>query len=1665
MKAHWYVFMIALVMLSATQSSFGQSGDINLEIRVDSLVIHQKGEGGAGKFEYRFNVWLETAQLKMKISGVDKFPTGKSFSANNTKNRYVSYSPSLSVDLTFEAWEEDGADDHEYDGNDDAYCKVVSKIEYQNTEPGKWHELSVIQCSDDYEAFISYKWSPPKPPDAIKTTGPVCKNQKTLQFTVPNHAQKQYVTERYWERGKMSQKKTHPTESGCYSRCGQEHPSGGAEYEKCAKDCLAETPIYEDHFLIEDWSNDGDTFSYANDSTGLSVRYCQQYSSGALSDWSDPVSETDNFFKPIAPTGLTTKVVDAKGDEISTNLICETQDVKLVANMGANPPNDYEYIWYRGSTNSLLTDSNIIGTTTIPEYIDDSRPENHPALKYGVAARATSCPTKSAVIYAATTFTFQSAPSSIETVIKEASCENSKDGSISIESIVGGTEWLYYNIAGYKDDGVTIERTTIMSSPKKLKDEIYKFDSLAPGTYVVQLINGGGVTKDTLKNESFSNSGYCASNFEVVVPYRPPLALGEQNQFPVTCHGGSDGKIDIKFSNAVGALTVGLSKDGIAVTSPSYTVDTTKSTLTINQLPTGDYIYTINDSRGCLSAPTGNATVIEPAALDFTTTVSSYNTSDISCHGADDAFIEVTATGGNWTNAYSATLHKDGQPHRQIASFLGTTKFDGLAPGKYMVTVETVGACVFSKVLPDSITIEEPDYLTIDSVETRPITCHGVPNGEITVTSQGGTNTRQFRVDGGDWQVAVNVKDEDPIVGLDSGWHTVEVMDINGCVAPEPLTFHLTYPTPLAAQLDSLTMPLCYGDSSGQLFIRPSGGDPITQAYQINIRSIDSLVKVTQTSATYSANDPSNFPIAFSNLPSGNYAVTVIDPTELRYACSRVVDTVLLLQPPPIKVETVVINQPSCAGATDGSVHVKALGGTPGTDPDYYYSVDGVNYVAPNEAGVVVFTGLAAGNHTFYAVDGHHEDYATPAFLDGDSRAQLCSGSLDFTLDEPDLIDVSVTMQPVICYGTATGSITVDAVMGGRGGYTYAWEVLDTSVPNPNGYRPFVPTNPLHPVDLAHGTYRLTVRDSAGCQAVVVTEVTQPAIALTIDAVQTYAESCTGTADGKLQLFAKGGYPPYTYHIDHQAAQVYGLFDGLSAGAYLLTVRDQQGCAVQQLANVIADDLIVEVIDQIPTTIGAENGLIRLRATGGTNKQYYLNGVLSTTGSEFNGLAAGEHTIAVEYNGQCRWEQTYTIDEVDAPAPVLRVITERLQNVSCSGAQDGSIRVAVSGGIPPYALRWNDEPSQSTAERADLPAGSYTLMVTDAAGVTLDYSVTIDGPEPLKTINAVAASPTCHQGTDGYAEVTVVGGTAPYTYSWSHDAQQNTAGVNGLSAGTYSVTVTDQKSCSQLHELIVAATPAPEDLLEPQAITLCTGQSVTVDAGSSGTAYAWTSDNGFVSAESSIAIDQAGRYFLQVTGNNGCVVYDTLDLITTDNVIDAEFLLPTEILAGDTVVLTEVSWPAPEQTVWQYDENVTTYQSDGGKEYVVFPAPGEYTITLTVMIGNCLDQVEKKIIVSDASVADPSVENGRLGYHAKSEYLLYPNPNDGRFTLKISLPEVQTVRVSVYDPLFNYRYFQQQFSDTQTIEKAVDLTHLKHGVYALIIETPTEVKIIRFVIR
>ena len=1674
--------VMTVMLLWGSGNVWGQSQNITVSVKVTRIDAYKDvANVFKNKFRYKIDVnGVNEGLIKFDVKE-DDLPGYTE--PNVTYTHTVNYDSDNTIKIRAFGWEENCS---ELNGDDDTFntgkllCGVNADrhiadkfidITYKDEVPGVWHEKSITD-NTNFKVYIEYMWSIPKVPKPTSLPGEICRGDNEAHFEVPVHNERRHAVRWDWQKVEWQEQCT--TIDNCDECDGSEYSTKKLK-DICLQTCMT-TSCKDVLVPITTYNDAGKILEYkASENKTELVRYRQWYSisSAVYSNWSEPQSRNyqDHYYSVTVPTGIKTAPNGALRDAV-TNLYCGSTEIILTVMRSSGSWKDHEFTWYRKVGDGEYEPLEIEDAT--PYDISDNDFATFPGqkLQYKVEVNRNGCNTKYTQ-FSNPLFFFEDVPSLSEIIdetndIEKASCNNSKDGEITIRASSANPDLRYYYNIGLLDDEGNVQSTEIYSSDRVRADTEYTFRNLLPGDYKVQSLHGGYERAETTgytKKDDLSNAGYCFSEHTVSVGVKPTFTINSPTSTEVTCYEGADGSIRGTYENAEGSVNIVLQKEGEQ--NPT-TSTVTGSPFVINGLNAGTYTYTITDGRSCDPVPSGTITIDEPLALNVSTTIRTYPDEGverygISCFGEKDGEITIDPSDGNKNKVYELTLERNGsETVRSRQSFNDKITLTSLEEGRYTGFVQDCSGESYRQLLDFSITA--PDSLKIEVEEISPITCYGVPNGFINVKAVGGVAPFEFWIDDRD-PVASDRNAIITLSELDSGWHVVQVRDINGCIALEPFRFRLDYPTPLNFELDSLVMPLCHGGSDGKLFIRPFGGDTITQDYQVTIRSIvttDQPKFVEQTSGIYNSTMP---PVEFTGLHSAYYEVTVKDASTGPYTCSTIVDTVFLPQPTPLTINTTQVNMPSCAGATDGSVSVQAEGGTPGTNPNYYYSIDGTTYVAPNEVGVAVFSNLEAGNYTFYAIDAHHaeylEGYDTLTISPGVS---LCVGTLNFTLKEPELITVYTTMHPVTCYGTATGSITVDDVAGGWEVYTYEWSVLDPTANTADGYRKLIPADPKNLSDIPYGNYRLMVRDTAGCLSTTTIEVTQPKLPLAINAVQHYPESCEGTADGKLEVRAEGGYPPYQYQIDGGTYQANGFFGGLAAGAYLLTVRDARGCEVRQMANLTTDELTVEVVDQLPATIGFQDGLLRLRVTGGKNKSYYLDGVLSTTGAEFSGLAAGTHTVTIEYNGQCHWEQTYTIDEVAAPVPALRVTTQALRNVSCSDVADGSVSVAITGGVAPYTLQWNDLQQQTTSEATGLAKGTYTLTVTDAAGVTLDYAVTIDGPEPFEIINTVAASPACHQGADGYAEVTTIGGTAPYTYAWNDDQQQTTARASQLTAGTYTVTVTDQNGCTLTQELVVEPTPAPDDVLEPQAITLCTGQSVTVDAGAEWNTYRWTADNGFSSTAQRITIDRAGRYFLQVTNDRGCAAYDTLELVTTDNLIDAEFLLPTEIAAGDTVVLTEVSWPAPEQTVWLYDENVTTHQSDGEKEYVIFPEPGEYSIKLVVMVGACMDAVEKKIIVSDRAAMAPTT-NGRLGYVPKNEYLIYPNPNHGKFVLKINTSRNQRVRVSVYDPLFKYRYHQQTFADTQSLEEEVDLTHLKHGVYTLMIETADEIKILRFVIR
>ena len=222
-----------------------------------------------------------------------------------------------------------------------------------------------------------------------------------------------------------------------------------------------------------------------------------------------------------------------------------------------------------------------------------------------------------------------------------------------------------------------------------------------------------------------------------------------------------------------------------------------------------------------------------------------------------------------------------------------------------------------------------------------------------------------------------------------------------------------------------------------------------------------------------------------------------------------------------------------------------------------------------------------------------------------------------------------------------------------------------------------------------------------------------------------------------------------------------------------------------------------------PSTCGDANGTATADPQGGTAPYSYAwdNGQDAKTAT---GLLAGTYEVTVTDANSC--EATATIDVSDEGAPTL---SASVTDVDCFGSSTGAVDVTVMGGTAPFDYSWDN--NATTEDLTNIPSGTYSLTITDANGCTATITETVDQPEALE----LAADPvnvSCNGGSDGSCALSVSGGTAPYSYGWSNG--EDTEDIAGLSAGDYTVTVTDANGCTE--ELTI--TIAEPDALEPSAV-------------------------------------------------------------------------------------------------------------------------------------------------------------------------------------------------------------------------------------------------------
>src|SRR5437762_1599487 len=149
-------------------------------------------------------------------------------------------------------------------------------------------------------------------------------------------------------------------------------------------------------------------------------------------------------------------------------------------------------------------------------------------------------------------------------------------------------------------------------------------------------------------------------------------------------------------------------------------------------------------------------------------------------------------------------------------------------------------------------------------------------------------------------------------------------------------------------------------------------------------------------------------------------------------------------------------------------------------------------------------------------------------------------------------------------------------------------------------------------------------------------------------------------------------------------------------------------------------------------------------------------------------------------------------------APVLAV-AEIQVDVNCFGGSTGAIDLTVSGGTAPYSYLWST--GAISEDLSALAAGLYSVTVTDAKGCTASQSVTIAQPAAALAVGETHVDVGCFGGSTGSIDLTVTGGTAPYSYAWSNEA--TTQDLSTLTAGSYSVTVTDAKGCTATQSVTI----------------------------------------------------------------------------------------------------------------------------------------------------------------------------------------------------------------------------------------------------------------------
>lgn len=666
-----------------------------------------------------------------------------------------------------------------------------------------------------------------------------------------------------------------------------------------------------------------------------------------------------------------------------------------------------------------------------------------------------------------------------------------------------------------------------------------------------------------------------------------------------------------------------------------------------------------------------------------------------------------------------------------------------------------------------------------------------------------------------------------------------------------------------------------------------------------------------------------------------------------------------------------------------------------------------------------------------------------------DNGLLMCNTNVyNFNITRPDPLDFSLSKTDYTCYQAHNGIIDVTAT-GGNGGYQYQ---LD------NGS--YQSSNQFTGVML--GNRSITVKDNKGCfrQSPLLPS-PQNSKSITInqpDSLQMRLDSMRHPLgydrwDGFIRMTALGGTTPYTYTWSNGFVGANNI--NLPDGLYRVDLSDAKGCSQWDTIRMIQPDPLIGDVDTLIKIKcrSDSNGSIIVNTEGGVRPYFYLWNT-GHTDSVVHDLPRGTYTVTItDINGN---DTTASINLGD---PDTLAISEVISPASCAEKADGAIDISPSGGTMPYRYQWIF--GDTTQDIINIQAGNYFITMLDSQDCKFEKSFVVRAPNALEATPELV-HPTCYQGRNGHITLQTKGGTPPYSYLWTN-TNSTTNMAKDLKQGTYASTVTDAQNCQFVNQTALTHPPQIELSIPRNSYTLCDGQELILDGqqlAEPNVLYEWTSDRGFQSSQQRVTLIDSAIYTLNVTNQKGCKRAASFQIYRSNAKVESIFLVASSAYNDTSIIALNIG-KEYDRVAWKFPPSARVDSTSDSLAIFKLSQNGEYALGLTAFKGQCEAYTEKNILVVSRPVLID--QDSVVSTSVVDSLEVFPNPNNGQFSIKIRLFERADVNLRIVGMLSSQVMAQQLLSGESKYDVPMDITAMASGVYMLIVETKREKHLVRIV--